>query len=890
MKTPTRSPRTVLHRHTPDDRESDADETRPRATPSQTPIHTWSPSIPIDRELLKCVDRIPQASIATHTRLLGAISPAAVAGASARQTTLSDSISDIATAAAATRTSIAIGGSSREDPGDGRRLSSFWLGFDTATAFAVGSTADFGDIPAVDQRETQLELGDTLPLPKTLQLAEMTRPLTPVPENGTRSPSTASAAGQVSAAATGMRRSHPRQDELDPRDYESSEDEAVARGSATYTGAGYDAHDEDEDGEEDGQVLPEPIYVRDLDRFPHAPDSPLESATFGAHRLTPTHKAKIHSAARRLDILTPPDSMEKKQRPAASSSTAPAEAGITRSTSDASTLSAASEGSVRSFKFGGFFSWRKQAAVGFVPAPGAAGQAKVDDASLDGVSTNASSDDLGNDSFAGHNAPAAGGFATNAAAWKTRLNLPLPARPASEAGTAGMSRSVTETSLATSAEEGPLDTPGAASSSPTGANDLVAALAEEKRRRLLAEDRLVQVEAEATRLCSVVLPTDAGFEGEEFFKDVVAAVKMAVDCYAKESDALRGEMWDLRALLKEKSRRVADAELGNAAMQRELARARDEAASGAAAVHAQRSVQDVAAAHAQRDELAGRVEEMRQALDTRAAEVAALTKAHDEAEKKQKLAIEAVEEQRDALRQTSRGLRQRLTMLQRRFDALSASNSNTAQSGAMRHWNSSVDALSSPAQASTMEARGHHIRNVTSSTSVTDLHAHRLSGSRASQHSRTASSVSSIASSQSGTGEFGGAITASLRPQSSAGSSLAATNRKQAQLQQYPGQRRRLPMGLSWHHRPATAAGKLVSTTTTAAGADDARATSSSSQESYTSIDARRDALIASLTAIDYAHSRSDVVKSAPAATTTAATAGVYATPPSSRNVSDATL
>ncbi|ORY75432.1 hypothetical protein BCR37DRAFT_395532 [Protomyces lactucae-debilis] len=160
-------------------------------------------------------------------------------------------------------------------------------------------------------------------------------------------------------------------------------------------------------------------------------------------------------------------------------------------------------------------------------------------------------------------------------------------------------------------------------------------LQEERRRRHLAEDRLAAVEEEVTRLCTVMLPSDCGETGEAYFSSILESVRLAIDAYEERTLQLAEQVEEKTAALALEQRRRLDVELENTALREQLREA-------TAALESDVLKQENAALRTQ---------------------LAAQIPAEDLLQR-----VRDTEAQRDALRQVSRSLRQRLTHETRKYE------------------------------------------------------------------------------------------------------------------------------------------------------------------------------------------------------------------------------
>lgn len=211
-------------------------------------------------------------------------------------------------------------------------------------------------------------------------------------------------------------------------------------------------------------------------------------------------------------------------------------------------------------------------------------------------------------------------------------------------------------------------------------NSLETQLQEERRLRHLAEDRLTEVEEEITRLCTVILPSDSGETGEAYFASIIDSVRIAMDSYEHRTEGLEKQLEVKSSLLIAERRDRTKADIECTALRNQLKAMRDEVL----------ELQNKSASSTINDELSRENNELRDEvtrLRLEAATVADLKKKLHaelrEAETTKQIASESsskvtdredteraallqrvkdTEAQRDALRQVSRGLRQRLTI------------------------------------------------------------------------------------------------------------------------------------------------------------------------------------------------------------------------------------
>lgn len=214
---------------------------------------------------------------------------------------------------------------------------------------------------------------------------------------------------------------------------------------------------------------------------------------------------------------------------------------------------------------------------------------------------------------------------------------------------------------------------------------LEAQLQEERRLRHLAEDRLTEVEEEVTRLCTVILPTDSGETGEAYFSTVLDSVRMAISTYEERTDGLERQLEEKSARLAVERRERTAADIDCVALRNQLAPLQAQLAH----VNADTSVQDRnAELLKQNQELRDQIEQLKlERVDAShnersvspgsdvsedSSETVPATDMQSDSADTSSGEIEAsatllqrikdTEAQRDALRQVSRGLRQRLTI------------------------------------------------------------------------------------------------------------------------------------------------------------------------------------------------------------------------------------
>lgn len=362
------------------------------------------------------------------------------------------------------------------------------------------------------------------------------------------------------------------------------------------------------------------FMIRDLDRHPHHPDSPLQQLQSRKYQ---THDANAINA-QRIHALPTPGPTPEAQR-TAMSSLAP----VVRSESDLSSYMS----SVTSFSD--------------APSAGSAGLAKSSSFTLPGL-------------FKWRKATAAAThdaqLASPESVMETPPDAPVSATDAYFAlGDAKMAHlqnqlAHSQQTLARSAEQ---------------------ELQEERRRRHLAEDRLAAVEEEITRLCTVMLPSDSGETGEAYFASILASVRIAIDAYEDRTKQLTEQAEQRAAALAKEQRRTLDLEIENTALREQLK-------------EATASLQENQVLRADKEQLARQLD--------------AAPKQTEELLQR----IKDTEAQRDALRQISRSLRQRLTHETRRYEEkLSQAQGRGGSYTHQRHGSNASNTSLRPMQART---------------------------------------------------------------------------------------------------------------------------------------------------------------------------------------------
>lgn len=215
-------------------------------------------------------------------------------------------------------------------------------------------------------------------------------------------------------------------------------------------------------------------------------------------------------------------------------------------------------------------------------------------------------------------------------------------------------------------------------------NELNAALEtklqEERRLRHLAEDRLTEVEEEITRLCTVILPSDNGETGEAYFASIIESVRIAIDSYESRTNGLEQQLEEKCSLLITERRERTNVDIECTALRNQLKTVQKELL----------DLQTTAASNAVNEEMSQENRELREEVNRLRLEASAVSDLKKklqvelrEAETAKQIAQESAnkvsdredseragllqrvkdtEAQRDALRQVSRGLRQRLTI------------------------------------------------------------------------------------------------------------------------------------------------------------------------------------------------------------------------------------
>lgn len=193
-------------------------------------------------------------------------------------------------------------------------------------------------------------------------------------------------------------------------------------------------------------------------------------------------------------------------------------------------------------------------------------------------------------------------------------------------------------------------------------------LQEERRLRHLAEDRLTEVEEQVTRLCTVMLPTDTGETGEAYFASILQSVRIAIDCYEERTDKLEKEVEEKSARLLTERRDRTNAEIDCTTLKNQLKLAQAELAEAQVPKSVSCQHEEVLA---QNKKLREEVDQLKAAstvtkeVSTEESEIEGDEhETLDRATLLQK--VKDTEAQRDALRHVSRGLRQRLTIEQRK--------------------------------------------------------------------------------------------------------------------------------------------------------------------------------------------------------------------------------
>ncbi|CCG82243.1 protein of unknown function [Taphrina deformans PYCC 5710] len=228
-----------------------------------------------------------------------------------------------------------------------------------------------------------------------------------------------------------------------------------------------------------------------------------------------------------------------------------------------------------------------------------------------------------------------------------------------------------------------------------------AQLQEERRLRHLAEDRLTEVEEEVTRLCTVLLPTDTGEAGEAYFSSILSSVRTAINSYEERTDGLERQLEEKSARLTVERRERINIDIEHNALRAELKQLQIQVAEASKPSELLDRNEELARENESlRDQL--RMLKEAAALTTLKAETAA-----KEEEKKAEIEddraallqrVKDTEAQRDALREVSRGLRQRLTIETRKnadkMRALAAIDTNITTRHARSHSRQSSSCLS----------------------------------------------------------------------------------------------------------------------------------------------------------------------------------------------------
>lgn len=201
-------------------------------------------------------------------------------------------------------------------------------------------------------------------------------------------------------------------------------------------------------------------------------------------------------------------------------------------------------------------------------------------------------------------------------------------------------------------------------------------LQEERKLRHLAEDRLTEVEEEVSRLCTVILPTDNGETGEAYFASVIHSVRLALESYETRFQTLEKQVEEKSAQLvtERRERTLVDIECSSLRKQLQLARAAEESHS-VREVEGKRieelaaqnrllqeqldAIKQEASSHSARTK---KLQEDVQQAESSKQQTALVLKQQDEDRTAMLQKIKDIEAQRDALRQVSQGLRQRLTI------------------------------------------------------------------------------------------------------------------------------------------------------------------------------------------------------------------------------------
>lgn len=189
-----------------------------------------------------------------------------------------------------------------------------------------------------------------------------------------------------------------------------------------------------------------------------------------------------------------------------------------------------------------------------------------------------------------------------------------------------------------------------------------AQLQEERRLRHLAEDRLTEVEEEITRLCTITLPTDTGETGEAYFSSIIHSVRLAIDSYEERTDGLEKQLEDktTRLALERRERTSADIECTSMRTQMRLLQAQLGEAQQASTLE-QRNEELVRQNRALQDEL-DKLKSPAEVVPEDEVEQQSPASPSEDDRPTLLQRVKDTEAQRDALRQVSRGLRQRLTI------------------------------------------------------------------------------------------------------------------------------------------------------------------------------------------------------------------------------------
>lgn len=205
-------------------------------------------------------------------------------------------------------------------------------------------------------------------------------------------------------------------------------------------------------------------------------------------------------------------------------------------------------------------------------------------------------------------------------------------------------------------------------------------LQEERRLRHLAEDRLTEVEEEITRLCTVILPTDNGETGEAYFSSILQSVRMAIDSYESRTDGLERQLEEKSTNLITERRERTNVDIECTALRNQLKSVQGELSELQTSSGLREANEALVRENQElRDEVerlkfdAGSVTdlkkklqaELREAETTKQIAQESSNKVIDRDDSERTALLQRVkdtEAQRDALRQVSRGLRQRLTI------------------------------------------------------------------------------------------------------------------------------------------------------------------------------------------------------------------------------------